>query len=376
MRRVMNNEIKSVNGSAVKLKVLSCMPWLTLVAMLVFGLTVSPSSLVAKHLAVLGAVHSGAVVTIALLLAIWFITCFTGDADATLGHAFVFAYAFTFASFALLVTPLILTEHQGGAAVRPPDGVLQLVSGCVKSDDSDKGDAVSRVTRCPDWAASAPIAASAPGGYENARRFPWLVSIGGVSVRQYVPLLDQPDFKPQVSFAIIEGGLAVPLFVIVLAFIGGAVSLSRRIPEYQRRSSPGYVPSVAAGATSAGTADQPQSALEARESVVFQIMQLVSAPFLAVATWYVVTPTTLAAAAGLAFGTGFASEPLLLMIRGMVDGLRPAVTLKSGAQPADGDKSDDDHDHGDDHGNVTDPTPDEELPPAQGGVEKAETPNA
>lgn len=35
------------------------------------------------------------------------------------------------------------------------------------------------------------------------------------------------------------------------------------------------------------------------------------------------SPTTLASAAVLAFGTGFASEPLLLMIRGMVEGIRP-----------------------------------------------------
>jgi hypothetical protein len=106
----------------------------------------------------------------------------------------------------------------------------------------------------------------------------------------------------------------VPLFVVVLAFIGGAVSLSRRIPEYQRRSEPGYVPT-----------DREPAMLpfQARENVVFQVMQLTSAPFLAMATWYIVSPATVAAAAGLAFGTGFASEPLLLMIRGMVEGIRP-----------------------------------------------------
>jgi len=82
---------------------------------------------------------------------------------------------------------------------------------------------------------------------------------------------------------------------------------------------------------------------QARESVVFQIMQLVSAPFLAMATWYIVSPTTIAVAAGLAFGTGFASEPLLLMIRGMVEGIRPAATPKltatgDGIRPATTDK--------------------------------------
>jgi hypothetical protein len=343
--RVMGDDNKSDDSMVAKLTFLRWMPWLALIVMLGFAVATLWGG---------GHVRTVALLGVIVLLAIWFVACFTGDASATLRHGFVFAYAFTFASFALLITPLVVNEHTPSAA-RPPEGALQLVSGCVKAATPDSSDAVSRVTRCPDWAVSGVAAASSDGGYENARRFPWLVSIGGVTVRQYVPILAKPDYTPQDSFAVIEGGLAVPLFVIVLAFIGGAVSLSRRIPEYQRRSSPGYV------ATAGG--DPPLSELQARESVVFQIMQLVSAPFLAVATWYAVTPTTLAAAAGLAFGTGFASEPLLLMIRGMVDGLRPAVTLKSTVKPAnDGDPGD--HEHGD----VTDPTPDEELPPARGGV--------
>jgi hypothetical protein len=343
----MVEEIPGDDGMAARLTFLRCIPWLSLLTMLFFATaTLWGGGGMAKTICLL---------VVIVLLAIWFIACFTGDASLTFRHGFVFAYSFTFASFALLITPLVINEP-AQSAVRPPEGALQLVSGCVKAASTEGGDAVSRVTRCPAWAETGDAAASSPGGYENARRFPWLVSIGGVAVRQYVPVLANPDYKTLDSYAVIEGGLAVPLFVIVLAFIGGAVSLSRRIPEYQRRASPGYV--AAAGG------DPALSALEARESVVFQIMQLVSAPFLAVATWYAVTPTTLAAAAGLAFGTGFASEPLLLMIRGMVDGLRPAVTLKSTALPA-SDVDPGDHEHGD----VTDPTPDEDLPPARGGVQ-------
>jgi hypothetical protein len=112
----------------------------------------------------------------------------------------------------------------------------------------------------------------------------------------------------------VVGGLAVPFFVLVMSFIGGAVSLSRRIPEYQRRLNPAYT----------GTPEQcKMREFEAREAVVFQIMQLISAPFLAIATWYIISPSSLAAASTLAFGTGFASETLLLMIRGLVSGIRP-----------------------------------------------------
>lgn len=108
--------------------------------------------------------------------------------------------------------------------------------------------------------------------------------------------------------------LAVPMYVVILAFVGGAVSLSRRIPEYQKRSDPAF----------RGTEQQTSlAAVDAREVVVFQIMQLLSAPFIAMSAYYIVGPSTLATAVGLAFACGFASEPILLMIRGIITGIRP-----------------------------------------------------
>jgi len=121
------------------------------------------------------------------------------------------------------------------------------------------------------------------------------------------------------------GGLTVPLFVLVLALIGGAVSLSRRIPEYQRRNNMAYVPT---------DAEPFMPAFRVREAVVFQTMQLVSAPFLAIGSWHIIEPASVAAAATLAFATGFFSETVLLMIRGMVNGLRPEVTKVPGVASA------------------------------------------
>lgn len=281
------------------------------------------------------------------LAAVWFIACFTGSAKRKLHHAFVFAYAFTFGAFALLLTPFVgagddvaaasVSQGEGrNAAVRPREGVLQLVRGCVRGTDAAQSDAVSAVTRCPDFkhptlarvenAVPPETAASdRPIAQEMDRHYHWLVSIGGVNARRYQPVFDgprplQPDphgrFEPR-QFVEVHGGLTVPLFVVVLAFIGAAVSLSRRIPEYQRRSEGDY---------KATEAEPAMAAFQARESVVFQIMQLVSAPFLALTTWYIVGPTTLAGAVGLAFITGFLSEHVLLMIRGMAEGIRPATT--------------------------------------------------
>lgn len=95
-----------------------------------------------------------------VVTAIWFIACFTGDAEPKMRHAFVFAYAFTFGAFALLVTPFVGSNDlraQGSPAERPPEGVLQLVRGCMVNRASGGQAEVSDVTRCPggpSWAAA------------------------------------------------------------------------------------------------------------------------------------------------------------------------------------------------------------------------------
>jgi len=125
------------------------------------------------------------------------------------------------------------------------------------------------------------------------------------------------------KYTVVLSGLAVPLYVVILALVGGAVSLSRRIPEYQKRCDEDYIQ----------TPDAPaMSLVQARESVVFQIMQLISAPFIAIAAYYIIGPSTLATAAALAFGCGFASEPILMMIRGVITALRPESTKMQVAQ--------------------------------------------
>lgn len=309
-----------------------------------------------------------------LVAALWFIACFTGDAECRLQDGFVFAYAFTLGAFALLITPFVgsdarelasepdaavtATKENGVPATSPdgirppvsrmtgaipPVGVLQLFRGCIAVDENGAAEQVSAVARCPRATAgstprdastaqpasasnvqqpaapaastAAPATSTARSGYvELTHQYTWLVSIGGVTARTYRWSDERTRVRGEDIHAEVLGGLVVPLYVVVLAFMGGAISLSRRIPEYQRRSDPAYV----------GTPQESAMlAFQARESVVFQIMQLTSAPFLAMATWYIVTPATLASAATLAFGTGFASEYLLLLIRGMVEGIRP-----------------------------------------------------
>lgn len=290
-------------------------------------------------------VNGLATVVLGLLTAIWFIRCFTGDARHRIADIFVFAYAFTIGSFAMLVLPFVSDGPTSGDS---RTATLELVRGCVRGQAMGGLSGVSAVVLCPSdlpkgdpW----PSRRQANGKdepYDGPLRYTLMLAIGGVTATVIDTSASPPSAagapaaaspvavagagasasaskrtdpaEPRHHLEVI-GGLAVPFFVLVMAYIGGAVSLSRRIPEYQRRLHPNYIPTDKEGR---------MRPFEAREVVVFQIMQLVSAPFLAVATWFIVSPTSLTSAATLAFGTGFASEPLLLMIRGLVEGIRPA----------------------------------------------------
>ena len=108
----------------------------------------------------------------------------------------------------------------------------------------------------------------------------------------------------------IRGGVVVPLYIIVLAFFGGAVSMTRRVPEIQRR---------------AMDQQDPFDNVEARENLVFQMMQMATAPLIAITAFYILKPDTVTTSVVLAFASGFASEPILLAIRNQVDKLTPAA---------------------------------------------------
>lgn len=342
------------------LTLLRYMPWLVLALL---GLSALLMLLAPDAVGALSNLRKVVALLLTGATVVWFIFCFTGDPAARQHDAFVFAYAFTFGAFAMLVLPFASSSETRGA-IRPPEGVLQLVRGCLVGNTASGPAGLSTLVNCPNprWSRAD------RDPHEVARYYGWVVTVGGVAVRHYAgDLGGYPDAPPAAGasaepgtpvaspaaspaaaspagaytaragaagdcpasrtdchreeFLEIHGGMAVPLFVVVLAFIGGAVSLSRRLPEYQRRSEVGYVP------TPKEPAMQPY---QARESVVFQIMQLVSAPFLAMATWYMIEPSSLAVAIVLAFGTGFASEYLLLMIRGMVEGIRPETQRSSG----------------------------------------------
>jgi MFS family permease len=218
---------------------------------------------------------------------IWGLYVFTGMVtNRKLNEIIAFCYIFT----GLIVVGSILpwatpSLFSGEDTIKAPISILR---GCAeKNPDVPKG------VKC-----------------DGADGYQWVVNIGGV-----IPRVKPGEKKdpPELGYKI-QGGLIVPLYVIVLAIIGGAVSMTRRVPEYQRR---------------AMTIQDPLTNQQAREFLIFEIMQVLTAFLIAIVAYYIVAPDKTSTAVVLAFGSGFASAPILLMIRALVDKLAPARARSS-----------------------------------------------
>lgn len=107
----------------------------------------------------------------------------------------------------------------------------------------------------------------------------------------------------------------IPLYFIILALMGGSISLTRRLPELQKQVSDEHI----------ATKHQPRlTQYEFREHLIFQIVQFISAPFLAILAYYLIEPSNLTNSVALAFVAGFASETILLMVRSVANKISPA----------------------------------------------------
>jgi hypothetical protein len=115
----------------------------------------------------------------------------------------------------------------------------------------------------------------------------------------------------------VKDGLLIPLYFIILALMGGSISLTRRLPELQKQ----------VGTEHVATETQPKlTQYEFREYLIFQMVQFISAPFLAILAYYLIEPSNTTQAVVLAFTAGFASETILLMIRSIANKITPETT--------------------------------------------------
>ena len=141
----------------------------------------------------------------------------------------------------------------------------------------------------------------------------WVINIGGY-IEKCNPDNSNNEYGKSPTCEVREG-LLIPLYFIILALMGGSISLTRRLPELQKQ----------AGSEHIATERQPKlSQYEFREHLIFQMVQFISAPFLAILAYYLIEPSNTTNAVVLAFAAGFASETILLMVRSLANKITPA----------------------------------------------------
>ena len=199
---------------------------------------------------------------------------------------FVFAYAFMVVALGLAIVPFTILTADEELGKQP----ISVLLGCVEGTDKS----LPQELQC------------AKKG--DAPRELWILNVGGAV---------QKKENCSNGCNLIRGGLAVPLYVVILALFGGAISLTRRVPEYQKRAAADYKQTQA---------NEPKLELPVvREYLVFQIVQYISAPLIAVTAYYAIRPTDVPSSVALAFVSGFASESVLLMIRRTLEKITPSA---------------------------------------------------
>jgi hypothetical protein len=147
-------------------------------------------------------------------------------------------------------------------------------------------------TPSPPTGVGTPDAAASPGASDFYPPPPWT-----------------PDFNLTSGYwnfppVVIHGGITVPLYFIIVALVGASISLTRRVPEYQKQFL---------------DKEKPFAASEMREQLVLQILQFLSAPFLAIAGYILITPAGPTTSIPLAFVAGFSSETVLKLITSAIE---------------------------------------------------------
>ena len=127
---------------------------------------------------------------------------------------FVYAYLFQALAIALSLAPFVTATK----ALSSDQSWAGVAYGCVDTA-ADKGYG-SELTRCG--------ANDSVDVYADAQ---WLLYIGSRSLPIAARSGQESDERARLS-----RGLVVPLYVVVLAIVGGAVGMTRRLPELQRQA--------------------------------------------------------------------------------------------------------------------------------------------
>jgi hypothetical protein len=266
--------------------------------------------------------------TAALLLG--FLVLFALPLRTTVSPQVTFAYVFIFLTLGLIAAPALLSwqpdlrkklanspmgivkgckEASGQRAGLVPDEIscaqdahqwLVNIGGAVELSLLPDLELAAQAMRCAGGAGVADASACPDPKAVNARVAARMAELETLRAAERLP---DHGWRYRVA-----GGLVVPLYFVLVAVMGAAVGMMRRVPEYHRR--------VSDDDESLKRAKYARmTPLAARESIVFQIMQVVSAPLIGMVAYSFIDPSSLGGTVGLAFLSGFASERVLLMIR-------------------------------------------------------------
>lgn len=245
----------------------------------------------------------------------------------------IFAYGFMLISLLLTFYPFInplfsLVEKTSGQS----NGTVQQESTKPKQEKPDAGrylntlrerpiavfvgcslDPEAKTLLCPKSSDTKPEddAKKAQNPVSGTVGSAWVINIGGHIEKCTKD--GTKDFGKSVTCEV-KDGLLIPLFFIIMALMGGSISLTRRLPELQKQ----------AGSEHIATQQQPKlTQYEFREHLIFQMVQYISAPFLAILAYYLIEPGNITNSVVLAFTAGFASETILLMVRSIANKITP-----------------------------------------------------
>ncbi len=246
---------------------------------------------------------------------VFFLYLFTGSIDAVkMNGMVIYCYLFTIVALIGSIVPFfyfdkfVFYSSQEKMHTSP----LGIMKACIKATSDD--DQVPREMDC------------------KKEKTQWVINIGGTVQRKPAGncVTDQcikreRRLHPELyrnDRVQISGGLVVPLYVLVFSIIGAAVNMARRVPEYQRQVHL-YLND------NGGLRPQPDeiSCEDAREFMVFQLMQVISAPMLAITVYYFLEPNSTTTSVVLGFFSGFASETMLISLRAFADKLMPSAVV-------------------------------------------------
>jgi len=119
---------------------------------------------------------------------------------------------------------------------------------------------------------------------------------------------NQSSLGNSFPMAMVSGGITVPFYFILVALFGASISMTQKIPDFQAQ-------------LAEGSLSPPQ----VRKGLTIQVLQFVSAPFLATIAYAFFGPTGQTATITVAFVAGFSSQTILTSLLAAMNGFEAKV---------------------------------------------------